>query len=190
MCVARLPEHRRHVYPAVECDVRPRTRPSLTESKHASRAARRRDSERRRDPIDAGLQIGTGHRHASLLLDPQLGSGKRDLERRGIARVADEQVRDAMRHEIERTTDGHTARLMSPSSLILNRREESRSNDGDRSRAGFDAVSPRLPRFCLPGLSGCSLTGRHRARSARCLRLRRAPQEYDRDQEREADSGR
>ena len=82
--------------------------------------------DRRCTSIDAGLQIGARNRHARLLLDAQLRTSQRDLERCGIVAISNQQVRHAMRDEIHRTTDGHCARLLSPTAAILDRREESR----------------------------------------------------------------
>jgi hypothetical protein len=68
------------------------------------------------------------------VIDSQLGTYERRLEHGCISRVSNDGVGDAMRNEIERTTHGYTARLMTPPTFILHCGEQARAKDRHRAR--------------------------------------------------------
>jgi len=101
---------------------------------------------------DRGAQMRGSRRQIAMVqvigFDPAFDeSPHQGFERCGIVAISNQQVRHTMRDEIHCTTDGHCARLLSPTAAILDRREESWPNDANRSQAVFDACRTRARRI-------------------------------------------
>ena len=123
-------EHRRHRDPAGDRQIR--ARPAVARRSAADRS-RADDHERRilrpGHPSTVRSKIGPGRRDEPFVLELELRPEQRDLERGRVAVVADERVREAVRHRIHRSGHRHAARLESPASAVLDRGQEAWLDD-------------------------------------------------------------
>ena len=107
-------EHRRHRDAAGDGQVGARAAPPRAEPQPRSGRDRERRVRRHLAPVERQLELGAGDRDEPLVLELELRSEQRHLEQRRVAVVADQRVRQPMRHRIHRAGDRHAAATGNP----------------------------------------------------------------------------
>jgi hypothetical protein len=132
------PEQERRIDPALDRQVRTGAATPFSEAK--VRTCRDMPRGSRGNIIDAILnsratyrdgKLGTGDGDPPIVFEFDHGTDDRDFERRGIDRVSDHGVRNAMRAGIHRSGNRNAHRLPSPAAKVLHRRLQPRPDDPD-----------------------------------------------------------
>jgi hypothetical protein len=95
----------------------------------------------------ATIEVGARDGDQPFVLELQLRAEQGHLEQRRIAAVADQGIRQTMGDRIHRTGDGHPARLKSPTSHVLHRRQHPGFDDAD-ARLKIPCPDHRLSPDC------------------------------------------
>src|SRR5204862_6307168 len=95
-------EHGRNVDPARDRDDRPRAVEAAADRERRAGRDRERFAVRNGTAVELALESGSRDRDERPLVEADLGTGERDLDRGALVRIADESVRDAERKLVHR----------------------------------------------------------------------------------------
>src|SRR5262245_9705817 len=122
-------EDYRHVDTAVDRDIRPRPRSARAEPQDSAALHAVRSIDRCRLVVDRRLEIRAGYRHHRRLIESQFRTKQRCFQCPRVGRVSNQRVCKTMRLAIHWSGNGHTLILITPSTAVLDRREEPWTND-------------------------------------------------------------